>query len=159
VTSQSDSSYPDDPDVAHLLRLLAVLPGAENVAFWNSIYPDGPEPDGRPLAGNPEPAHRGYVLGKMTVSIWEALGAHGQAPNFEYLSRYVMMFFQQDRPKLLEALDAVVPGYEIGEGFGRRFVEELRETAWRVAVRYNAKYQAEPADLLSKWPAKWPTHD
>lgn len=156
MTSPSDFSYPDDPDVAHLLRLLAILPGAENVVFWNSIYPDGPEPEGRLLDGNPEAAFHGYVLEKMTISIREALGAHGQAPDFEYLSRYVMMLFRRDRPRLLEALDAVVPGFEIGEGFGLRFAEELRETAWRVAVRYNAKYKAEPSDLLAKWPVSWP---
>jgi hypothetical protein len=149
MTSRSAPGYPDDPDVEHLLRLLAVLPGRENVAFWNSFYPSGPRSDAESADLDPKAVLDGYVLEKMTVGIRNALGLFRDwPPDYGYLARYVMMFFRDDSPRMFDALDAVVPG----EGNGHRFAQELRETAWHVAVRYDPDYKNGPEEVLAKWP-------
>jgi hypothetical protein len=147
-------SFPADPDAEHLLRLLAILPGSEQVAFWNQIDAHGLLPDAEATAEDLEPSGNGYLLGKMTGHIRAALAPDAPDSLFASLASYTLMFFWGEHPALWKALESLVPsGSFTGDGgFGRRYAQDLCDAAWKVAVRYHHGYRADAAALLAKWP-------
>lgn len=147
-------AFPADPDVEHLLRLLAILPGSDDVAFWNLVDAHGLLPEDEATAEDPEPSGHGYLLGKMGVFIRAALSPDASYSTFEDLAGYTLMFFYGEHPRLWKALEGRVqlPGFDIDDLLGRRYAEELCETALRIATRYNRDYCADAVELLEKWP-------
>ena len=145
--------FPADPDVEHLLRLLAILPGADDVAFWNQVNAHGLLPQAEEMQQDPAPALHGYVLNKMTWHIRAALAPDAGANAFESLAEYTLMFFSGDHPGLWKALGSVAPANSFASDadFGRRYAEGLCATALTVATRYHHSYRADAADLLAKW--------
>lgn len=152
--SDRPAAFPDDPDVQHLLRLLAILPGSDDVAFWNQVDAHGFLSEEEATAENPRPSGDGYLLAKMAVHIRAALSARAHGRTFESLAGYTLMFFYGDHPGLWKALESRVQlaGFNIEDGIGRRYAEELCDTALRVATRYNQDYRGSAAELLAKWP-------
>lgn len=150
-------AFPTDPHAEHLLRMLAILPGCDDVAFWNQVDAHGLLPAAEASAEDPEPSkHSGYLLGKMTDDIRAALSANPPGHALAVLASHTLMFFWGDHPALWRALESLVPcGSFTGDGgFGRRYVQELCDAAWTVAVRYDRGYRADAAALLAKWPDK-----
>ena len=146
--------FPADPDVEHLLRLLAILPGADDVAFWNQVNAHGLVPQAEEMEQDPAPALHGYVLNKMTWHIRTALMPDADVNAFESLAEYTLMFFSGDHPGLWKLLCSVAPAnsFASDESFGRRYADELCATALKVATRYHHSYRADATDLLAKWP-------
>lgn len=147
-------AFPADPDIEHLLRLLAILPGAGDVSFWNQIDAHGLLPDAEEMAEDPKPSGDGYLLNKMTSHIRGALAPNAPDRAFESLASYTLMFFWGEHPGLWKALESLVPAGSFASdgGFGRRYAQDLCDAAWTVAVRYHDGYRADAADLLAKWP-------
>lgn len=147
-------TFPADPDVERLLRLLAILPGSDNVAFWNQIDAHGLLPEAEATAEEPEASRHGYLLNKMTGYIRAALEPDVRDDMLESLACYVLMFFWGDHPGLWKALDPIIPARSFASdgGFGQRYAQDLCDAAWTVAVRYHDGYRADAADLLAKWP-------
>lgn len=157
VVVRRPAAFPADPDVEHLLRLLAILPGADDVAFWNQIDAHGLLREAEMLAEDPKPSGDGYLLRKMTGYIRAALKPKPSESTFEALASYTLMFFWGDHPGLWKALDSVIPGRSFASdgGFGRRYAQELCDTALKVATRYHHGYRGTPEDLLAKWPDEY----
>ena len=147
-------AFPTDPDVEHLLRLLAILPGSDDVAFWNQIHAHGLLREAEEMAEDPTPSGDGYLLRKMTGYIRAALKPNASQSTFEALASYTLMFFSGDHPGLWKALDSVVPArsFPSDGGFGRRYARELCDTALKVATRYDRGYRGSADELLAKWP-------
>ncbi len=147
-------AFPADPDVEHLLRLLAILPGSDNVAFWNQVDAHGLLPEAEATAEDPEPSGHGYLLNKMTGYIRAALKPNASDSTLESLACYTLMFFWGDHPGLWKALDSVIPARSFASdgGLGRRYAQDLCDAAWTIAERYHDGYRADAADLLAKWP-------
>lgn len=153
-------AFPADPHAEHLLRLLAILPGADDVAFWNQVDAHGLLPEAEASAEDPEPSGHGYLLNKMTGHIRAALTPDPPAHALASLASYTLMFFWGDHPGLWKALERLVPSGSFASdgGFGRRYTQELCDAAWTVAVRYDRGYRADADALLAKWPDKLHIH-
>lgn len=147
-------AFPADPDVEHLLRPLAILPGSDDIAFWNAIDAHGLLPKAESTAENPEPSGHGYLLNKMTGHIRAACEPNPPHYAFEALASYTLMFFWGEHPGLWKTLESLVPAGSFASdgGFGRRYAQDLCDAAWTVAVRYHRGYRADAAALLAKWP-------
>ena len=147
-------AFPADPDVERLLRLLAILPGSDDVAFWNAIDAHGLLPVAESAAENPEPSGHGYLLSKVAGHIRAACEPNAPDHAFAGLASYTLMFFWGEHPGLWKTLERLVPAGSFASdgGFGRRYAQDLCDAAWAVAVRYHHGYRADAAALLAKWP-------
>src|ERR1700722_1566198 len=98
-----------DPDFAHLLDLLAMLPGpTEDRAFWAAVWPRGQAPD-HPLAENTD-----YVFEKMSaipITLAEPTPQH-----VAHLTMYLLIFFAVPDPELWRLLDRVARGWQVSDG-------------------------------------------
>jgi hypothetical protein len=153
--ARSGRAFPPDPHVEHLLRLLAILPGSQDVAFWNQVDAHGLLPDAEAGAEDLVPSGHGYLLNKLTGYIHAALEPDVREHMLESLAAYVLMFFWGDHPGLWKTLDRIIPARSFASdgGFGRRYAQDLCDAAWTVAVRYHSGYRADADALLAKWPA------
>ena len=129
TTTEDDLSARLRPDVEHLLDLIDLLPfNAQD--FWDRLA----------AAEHPDRDDDNYFVGHMPwirerlramLAGADSLSAH----NVERVAQYVLMFFDRDDPAMFEALDrfaghsAAQPGRT-----GRRWVEDVCATAWRLYV-------------------------
>jgi hypothetical protein len=134
----------NDPDLHRLISLLAMLPGPDDLTFWNTVDRKGrpAEPGGEET----EPTGNGYLLGKMKIGIANLLKR--PVGDISYFCEYLLMFFDGDRPLLWKHLDNHVVGSGFTERAGERFAHDLCDTAWTIAVRYHKSGREELAD---KW--------
>lgn len=133
----------DDPDMTHLIKLLAMLPGSDDVAFWNTVDRNGRAADG----DDSEPTGNGYLLGKMNIGIRHLL--NGDPFSF---CQYLLKFFDGDRPSLWTFLDRHVVGSGFTDLAGERWTRDLCDTAWRLLVRYHSSGRD---DLDTQWPSTY----
>ncbi|WP_329538416.1 hypothetical protein OG568_60065 (plasmid) [Streptomyces sp. NBC_01450] len=132
----------DDPDVHHLVQLLAMLPGPDNIVFWNTVDRNGRQAD----PNEAEPTGNGYLMKKMEIGIHGLLNP--ERGDIAYFCEYLLRFFSGERPLLWEHLSAHVPHRDI-DRVGERWARDLTDTAWHLLVRYGPGGQ--PA-LSDNWP-------
>lgn len=142
--------YTRDPDVVHLLHLLSILPGSEDLEFWNNVDAEGYLPRPGDQEHELTPSGDGYLLGKLGAGIGSSLLPKAADRSFVQLAQYVLFFFDGDRPALWKLLDRYSPASDFAAEAGRRFVQELCDTAWTIAVRYD--HRAGIESLPDKWP-------
>jgi hypothetical protein len=133
-----------DPDLAHLLDLLAMLPGpTEDREFWAAVQNHG--------RGHPEPVTQNlnYVYEKM-AHIWLML--QEPAPSrVSYLARYMLYFFSGDDPDLWKVLNRVTSHFFSldDDSTDRWWAADVCRTAWALYVRYG------PASADDQWKDRW----
>ena len=133
----------DDLDVHHLINLLAMLPGPDDVPFWNTVDRNGRGSDQEEtqLIGD------GYLIGKMEVGIRGLLNP--QHSDIAYFCEYLLKFFDGERPLLWQHLSHRVAGSGFTDQAGERWTRDLCDTAWRLTVRYSPQGQRT---LAENWP-------
>ena len=140
----SAAQLPDDPDLQHLIRLLAPLPGCDNIAFWNNVDTNGTRVDEISNETDPKPTGDGYLITKMQAGIDHLLKGDGS-----YLAQYLLQFFDGHRPQLWEYLNQYVPAGSYTNTAGERWTRELCDTAWRIVINSD---QPDAAALATAWP-------
>jgi hypothetical protein len=119
-----------DPDLRHLLRLLAMLPSLdsrESGSFWTDYrraHPDAhPEDD--------------YMIKKLSTYVPLARGRDVSWENARHIAEYSLMFFDVGQvPECLVLLDRVMPRIPpVHDGaIGRRWIDSVCNSAWQLCV-------------------------
>ena len=141
----------NDPDMHRLINLLAMLPGPDDITFWNTVDRNGRS--AQPGEEETEPIGHGYLLSKMEAAIANLLKQPPSTSGIVYCCEYLLKFFDGDRPQLWTFLNAYVVGRGFTDQAGERFARDLCDTAWRLAVRYQSDGRGYLAD---KWPTRRP---
>lgn len=124
-----------DPDLAYLFALLSRLPDTSESyrEFWVEL--DRLGDSGREI-DSPF-----YLMNNLQAHINQALEHPEGGRTAGNLASYVLMFFRPDSPDLWKLLGPHVVHFAIpGDDqapIGRRWVEDVCATAWRLYVRYD----------------------
>jgi hypothetical protein len=138
-----------DADIEHMLRLLALIPGPEDVDFWNDIHA------GRRNSG-PEGALRdsGYATGKITFNLHRYLTT-GEPKFAADLATYLLMIFDHEADSIPAAVDFAIGNLASGV-LGRRWITDMTAAAWRVYARHSDRPTGSSLSwhdiLVEKWP-------
>ncbi|WP_439681567.1 hypothetical protein [Embleya sp. MST-111070] len=136
------------PDIEHMLELLAMIPGPDDIDFWNDVnagrYTSGPE--GGLLDS-------GYFTGKVRTFLHRYL-ATGDPVDAAALAKYLLVFFDYDADSLRGAVD-----FAVGDAprlvLGPRWIADMTDTAWRVYVHNGGRHIVKlpwREVLADKWP-------
>ncbi|MFJ4192096.1 hypothetical protein [Kitasatospora sp. NPDC089509] len=142
-----NDAFATDSDLRHLARLLAMLPGREDAAFWATVDNGAkhivkPDDTGQSVGG-PE-----YILSKMQTGITKLNQAKDPAA-IAYFGHYLLMFFDGDQPALWKYLNDLFPAHGGHSTAGERYTRDLCDTAWRIIARYDTKGDN---GLAERWP-------
>jgi len=146
MTSLHGLPDPDtDPDLAHLIDLLAMLPGpTEDREFWNAVQAQTwPATPGTELE---------YIYEKM-AAIWRVT-RNRDPQTISYLAKYLLFFFSGDKPRLWKILNRVT-SWDFSlrdDDAGRWWAQDVCDTAWALYVRYSH-------DGDDRWQEKWRYQD
>ncbi|KQC35034.1 hypothetical protein [Frankia sp. ACN1ag] len=134
-----------------MLKLLAMIPGPDDVWFWNRInegrYRGHPSLEPEEWSGEDT---RGFIDGGYTVKkiIGHLPGTlRGEVQATGLLASYLIVFFDHDSDSLRQAI-----AVRVGEGFsglfGQRWIDDMLATAWRVYVTHPVTPRK---DLAETW--------
>ncbi|MGK4586210.1 hypothetical protein [Kitasatospora sp. HPMI-4] len=144
-----NDAFTTDPDLRHLARLLAMLPGRDHTAFWATVN-NGAERIVKLENADPNAVGLDYILTKMQSGITHLRKAENPAAVASF-GHHLLMFFDGDRPALWSYLSEYVL---FGSGlptFGERYARDLCDTAWRIIARYDVQGDN---DLAERWPGR-----
>lgn len=136
-----------DPDVQHLLDLLVMIPGRDNVLFWNRV-------NAGQYSGDSENEERfidaGYAVKKIGQYLPRVL--RGDAEATADLASYLIMFFDSDSESMRLAVSAEI-GHLPSNVLGRLWIEDMITTAWQVYVTHagSSSRSLWNRDLAAKW--------
>lgn len=137
--------FVSDPDFQHLARLLAMLPGRDDAAFWATVNNGAQRIYS---TGDPEIPDTEYILSKMQNAVTNLRKA--EYPAFvAYSGHYLLNFFDGDRPALWAYLDKQFAAHGGSAATGERFTRDLCATAWRIIAKYDPQGDN---DLAERWP-------
>ncbi|MFF2123451.1 hypothetical protein ACFVXH_39605 [Kitasatospora sp. NPDC058184] len=144
-----NDAFATDPDLRHLARLLAMLPGRDDIAFWATVD-NGASTIVEPGHTGPGTAGPEYILSKMRSGIAKLNKAEDPAA-VAYFSHYLLMFFDGDQPALWKYLNDRFSAHGGRSTAGERYTRDLCDTAWRIIARYDTLGDNDLAEL-------WPGH-
>lgn len=108
----------DDPDLAHLIDLIDILPRPDVTAFWG---------EGSNSIGS-----------KIGHRVREIVGGRGQAADVDYLAVYVLKYLGRGNQHIPEEQ---ITRHLVGVGglpaAGHAWVEDATRTAWTLVTRYS----------------------
>lgn len=108
----------DDPDLAHLIDLIDILPDPDVTGFWG----EGDYSIGRKF---------GYRLETI-------LGGQGHATDVDYLAVYVLKYLGKGNAYISEEqITRHLTGVGGLPAAGRAWVEDVTCTAWTLVTRYS----------------------
>ncbi|MGK3945074.1 hypothetical protein [Streptomyces sp. RP5T] len=121
----------DDPDAHHLVQLLGMLPGPDDITFWHTVDRNGrrAEQEEAELTGH------SCLIKKMEIGIRGLLNP--EQGDIAYFCEYLLRLFSGERPLLWEHLNAYVAHSDIDRA-GERWARDLTDTAWQLFVRYGS---------------------
>lgn len=139
-----------DPDLIHLLRLLALLPLPDNSDYWSGYWtPYTAMEDGSDQSG--------YLCGRLGVHVKQIMddGDKVERRHVAQLASYTLMFFAAPTTGQLELLDRVAPDLQVDDsaGIGRRWSQDAAATAWRLWVDCADPGGGEVEERLAAWTA------
>ncbi|MBD0694132.1 hypothetical protein BG452_02750 [Streptomyces sp. CBMA123] len=140
-----NDAFATDPDFRHLTRLLAMLPGRDDAAFWATVD-NGAERIYGP--GDPDVPSLEYILSKVQSGITQLRKAENPAA-IAYFGHYLLMFFDGNRPALWTYLNEQFAAHGGYATTGERYTRDLCATAWRIISNYDPQGDT---DLAERWP-------
>ncbi|MEY2229483.1 hypothetical protein [Streptomyces sp. BF23-19] len=111
----------DDPDLAHLVDLIDMLPDPEVSSFWDA-------------------KHQGGSTLRSTVGhrLTQILKGRGQPSDVDYLAVYVLKYLGRGNSYIPEAhLTKHLTAMENLPAAGHAWVEDATRTAWTLVTRYS----------------------
>lgn len=144
-----------DPDIRRMLNLLSMLPGSDEVGFWNAVN-SARHRSGTDNADDDvqDGQDGGYAVGKITRYLNEYL-KQGDPGIAATLAGYLIMFFDHDADSLRQTVARAV-GDLPGDVLGGRWLTDVTATAWRVYVEHGKTSALLGAawnrTLAEKWP-------
>ena len=141
TTTENDLIVRVRPEVEHLLDLLDLLPDEQTTDFWSQLV-DAEQPVG--TSGD-------YFVSKMRMLVGQLQRAltreHVAAHQLEHAVQYLLMFFDRSDAELYRVLDRVAGyGAEPAGRTGRRWMEDVCATAWRIYVPCRAMQRRDRDD-------------
>lgn len=110
----------DDPDLAHLIELIDILPHPKVTAFWG----EGTDSTGSKI---------GYRLRRI-------LTGHGDPTDVDYLAVYVLKYLGHGNGHTSEEqIAAHLTGVHGLPAAGHAWVEDATRTAWKLITRYGLR--------------------
>jgi hypothetical protein len=125
--SVSDVIDRNDPDLIHLLRLVALLPLPDDVDFWEQY--------GEVQNSSNQGDYMRDKIGAHLLQI-EDDGDEVERRHVEVLTSYLLMFFAAPTPKQLRLLERVARDFHVDtdNAIGRLWGQDLKATAWKLWV-------------------------
>ncbi|WP_103529715.1 hypothetical protein [Streptomyces sp. SM12] len=139
----------ESSDRTRLIQLLAMLPGRDDVEFWNQVGRAGAGYDPETSSEDATPDLDGYVLDKMQSGVDQLLEAPGNQGDIALFCHYLLGWFDGERPLLWKYLNRYFLVGDYTDAAGERICRELSDAAWRL---YFTCQNGDSNTLREQWP-------